>query len=137
MVISNNYNFHFRIRCKKLQKQNYNSFHHIMILQKIHTTIQLQNSLQKYVLLCITKNMNQNYSKIPCFVEKNPKTIIKICNISKQSMWFSTASTYNSSHSSPKIMCLRIMSFLFQNLPLLVVPNPRHDSKPTRIQNSN
>ncbi len=137
MVISYNQNLHFKIHCKKLQKINYNSFHHIMILQKIHTTIQTQNSMQKYVLLCIIENMNQNYNRSHVLLEKNPKTIIKICNISKQSMWFLIASTYTSSHSFPKIMCLRIMSFLFLNLSLLVVPNLHHDSKPTRIQNSN
>jgi hypothetical protein len=37
MVIAYNQNLHFRIHCKKLQKQNYNSFHHNLILQKIHT----------------------------------------------------------------------------------------------------
>ncbi len=32
------------------------------------------------MLLCITINMNQNYSKIPCFVEKNSKSTIQICS---------------------------------------------------------
>jgi hypothetical protein len=34
MVIAYNQNLHFRIYYKKLQKQDYNSFHHNMILQK-------------------------------------------------------------------------------------------------------
>jgi hypothetical protein len=37
MIITNNQNLHFKIHCKKVQKQNYNSFHHNLILQKIHT----------------------------------------------------------------------------------------------------
>jgi hypothetical protein len=37
MVIVCNQNFHFKIHCKKLHKQNYNSFHHILTLLKIHT----------------------------------------------------------------------------------------------------
>jgi hypothetical protein len=39
MVIGYNQNLHFKIHWKKLQKQYYNSFHHILILQTIHTTI--------------------------------------------------------------------------------------------------
>jgi hypothetical protein len=81
--------------------------------------------------------MNQNYSKISCFVEKNPKTIIKICGISKQNMWFSTASTYNSFHSS-------LPNFVFKNLPYFPkLPHFEQSqvtspcSKPTKIQNSN
>ncbi len=68
MVISYNQNLHFRIHCKKLQKQYYNSFHHNLILQKIHT---MMNSMQKFVLFCIIENMNQNYNRIPCFIENN------------------------------------------------------------------
>jgi len=34
MVIAYNENLHFRIYCTKLQKQDYNSFHHNLILQK-------------------------------------------------------------------------------------------------------
>jgi hypothetical protein len=37
MVIAYNQNLHFRIHYKKLQKKIYNSFHHNLILQKIHT----------------------------------------------------------------------------------------------------
>jgi hypothetical protein len=37
MVIVYNLNLHFKIPCKKLQKQDYNSFHHNLTLQKIHT----------------------------------------------------------------------------------------------------
>ncbi len=29
------------------------------------------------MLICIIKNMNQNYNKIPYFVEKNPKQQLK------------------------------------------------------------
>jgi hypothetical protein len=37
MIIAYNQNLHFKIHCKKLQKQYYNSLHHNLILQKIHT----------------------------------------------------------------------------------------------------
>ncbi len=37
IVVAYNQSLHFRIHCKKLQKQNYNSFHHNLTLQKIHT----------------------------------------------------------------------------------------------------
>ncbi len=39
MFTSYNQNMHFRIHCKKPHKQYYDSFHHFLILQKIHTTI--------------------------------------------------------------------------------------------------
>jgi hypothetical protein len=39
MVISYNQNLHFKIHCKKLQRQDFTSFHHVQILQQIHTTI--------------------------------------------------------------------------------------------------
>ncbi len=44
--------------------------------------------------------MSQNYSKIPCFVEKTPKQQLKFMVYPKQNMWFSTTSTYNFSYSS-------------------------------------
>jgi hypothetical protein len=37
MVIMYSQNLHFIIHCKKLHKQDYNSFHHNLTLQKIHT----------------------------------------------------------------------------------------------------
>ncbi len=37
MVIAYNQNLHFKMHCKKLQIQNYNSFPPNLILQKIHT----------------------------------------------------------------------------------------------------
>jgi hypothetical protein len=103
MVISYNQNPHFKIYYKKLQKQYYNSFHHISILKKIHTTIQTYNSLDKSMFFYIIENMNQTYNKIPCFVEKNPKKIIKNYGISKQNLWFST------------VKFLQLLSFVFQN----------------------
>jgi len=39
--------------------------------------------------------MNPNYNIISCFVEKNPKTTLKICVVLKQSPWFSTWSIFN------------------------------------------
>jgi hypothetical protein len=54
MVIAYNQNLHFRIYCKKLQKQYYDSFHHNLTLQKIHTKYEHKihcRSLGFYVLL--------------------------------------------------------------------------------------
>jgi hypothetical protein len=82
----------------------------------------------------LLKNMNQNNSIIPCFVEKNPKQYLKFV-VSKQNLWFFTTNTY-SSYSSPKFYVLKSLS-LFKNLSLWVVPCLHHDSKPTRIQNLN
>ncbi len=73
------------------------------------------------MFLCIIENMNQNYSRIPCFVEMKIKTINKICGISKQNLWFSTTNTYSSSYSSQ--YCVSKNVSLFQNLPFWVVPN--------------
>jgi hypothetical protein len=36
-LLHNNQNLHFKMHCKKLQKQYYKSFHHNLTLQKIHT----------------------------------------------------------------------------------------------------
>jgi hypothetical protein len=54
------------------------------------------------------------YNKSPCFVEKNLKTTIRIYGISKQNLWFSTPSTYNSSYFSQNSM--------FNNSPLFQTP---------------
>jgi hypothetical protein len=42
MVIAYNQNQHFKIHCKKIQKQIYNSFHYNLILQKIHTKMNIK-----------------------------------------------------------------------------------------------
>jgi len=54
MVIAYNQNLHFKIHCKKLQKQYYNSFHHNLILQKFHTKDEYKIHIRNmcfYVLL--------------------------------------------------------------------------------------
>jgi hypothetical protein len=54
MVIVYNQNLHFKIHCKKLHKQDYNSFHHNLRLEKIHTKDEHRihcRSLCFYVLL--------------------------------------------------------------------------------------
>jgi hypothetical protein len=40
MVITYNQNLHFRIHKTKLQKQDYNSLHCDLIIQKIHTKVE-------------------------------------------------------------------------------------------------
>jgi hypothetical protein len=37
VVIAYNHNLHFKLHCKTLQKQDYNSFHRNLTLQNIHT----------------------------------------------------------------------------------------------------
>ncbi len=67
MVIAYNPNLHFIIHCKKLQKQDYNSFPPNLILHKIHTKDEHKIHC---VLISIIENMNPNCNIIPCFVEK-------------------------------------------------------------------
>jgi hypothetical protein len=63
--------------------------------------------------------MNQNYKKIPCFVEKNPKQQLKYVIYPKQNLWFSTTSTFNSSHSSQNYVSNNVFP-LSQIFPLWV-----------------
>jgi hypothetical protein len=42
MVISYNQNLHFKIHCKKLQKQDYISFYHILILNNPHNNMNIK-----------------------------------------------------------------------------------------------
>jgi hypothetical protein len=72
MVIAYVQNLHFKIHCKKLQKQDYNSFHHNLILQKIQRKYE-----QRIIVEVCTKNMNPNYNIIPSFVEKKSKQHFK------------------------------------------------------------
>ncbi len=54
LVIAYSQNLHFRIHCKKLHKQEYNSFHHNLVLQKIHLEVEHKvhyRSMCFYVLL--------------------------------------------------------------------------------------
>ncbi len=126
MVISYNQNLHLRIHSKKLQKQYYNSFHHILILQKVHTTIYAQDPLQNFVLLCVIINMNQNIAKFHVLLKKSQNNI-KICGISKQNLWFSIPSTYNSYYSSQNFTS-KNSPLIFQNFFLFNSPqSPHHD----------
>ncbi len=81
--------------------------------------------------------MNKKYSRIPCFVEMKIKTTNKICGISKTE---SVVFYYKYLHL-PLLSSQYDVSqnpFVFQNSLLLNCPKPhQHDSKPTRIQNSN
>jgi hypothetical protein len=61
------------------------------------------------MLICIIENMNPNYNRIPCFVEKI-KTTIKINGISKQNMGFSTTK-YLQIFPLSKKLCLIIPLF--------------------------
>ncbi len=74
--------------------------------------------------------MNPNYNIIPCFVEENPKTTLKICVISKQNLWFSTTSTLtllNLFKKKKKTPYFILFSFLFsRTFPLLNHPKSHH-----------
>jgi hypothetical protein len=63
-----------------------------------HNNMNVKLIVEVYVL-CITENMNKKYNTIPCFVEKNPKTTMKIYGISKHNLWFSTPKSYT--HPTP------------------------------------
>jgi hypothetical protein len=69
------------------------------------------------VLFYIIENMNPNYNIFPCFIEKKSKTTLKIYAMSKQSLWFSTTSTYSFSSSSLKLYVSS--SFFSSNFPEL------------------
>jgi hypothetical protein len=49
-----------------------------------------QNSLQKFMRFFIIENMNQNYSRIPCFVEMKLKQQIKFVVYQNKIYGFST-----------------------------------------------
>ncbi len=77
----------------------------------------------------------------PMFCWKNPKTTLKICVISKHSLWFSTVSTFSSSYFSFK----KTFCFIFFSFPLFSITLPPFVPsqiaslwfKTIRIQNSN
>ncbi len=58
MVIAYNQNLHFRINCKKLHKY-YNSFHHNLTLQKIHTKNEHRNQCRSFCLSILQKTSIQ------------------------------------------------------------------------------
>ncbi len=87
------------------------------------------------MLFYITENMNQNTTEFHVLLKKS-KTIIKIYVMSKHNLWFFTTSTYISSYFSQNRACKNSFSFT-EPLILGSPKSPHHDSKPTRIQNSN
>jgi hypothetical protein len=56
MVIAYNQNMHFRIHNEKLQKQDYNSFHDSLTLQKIHTKDEHKITVKVYAFLYYYKH---------------------------------------------------------------------------------
>ncbi len=74
------------------------------------------------------------------FVEKNPKITLKICAISKQSIWFSTTSISSSSYFSLKNSMshfLFLLPILQNSPPFGTIPSHIIMIQTTRIQNSN
>ncbi len=61
--------------------------------------------------LCTIVKYKSKYSKIPCSVEKNPKTTSKICSLSKQDLWFSTNKYLQLLLIFPKTFCLKALLF--------------------------
>ncbi len=94
---------HFRIHCKQLQKQDYILFHHIFILKKFTQQYEHKIHYSSMFFFYYYKHESKLQQNPKFCWKKNPKTTIKIYGISKQSLWFSTVSTYNSFH------------FIFQN----------------------
>jgi len=86
------------------------------------------------VHLYITENMNQIYSRIPCFVE-NLYIYIYIYMV-YQNKIYGFLLEVHTTPTLPKTMCLGILSSSL-DLPSLGSPKSHHhDLKPTRIQNS-
>jgi len=67
-----------------------------------------------YVFICIIENTNQNYSRIPCFVEMNIKTTTKYVVYQNTICGFLQVPI--APLILPKIVCLR-MSFFFKTSP--------------------
>jgi predicted 2-oxoglutarate/Fe(II)-dependent dioxygenase YbiX len=55
MVITYNQNLHFRMHKEKLQKQDYNSFHCDLIIQKIHTKVEYKLTVEVCASLYYSK----------------------------------------------------------------------------------
>jgi len=93
---------HFRIHCKKLHKQYYNSFHHFLILQKIHTTIWTYNSLQKSMFLYIIENMNKKITESHVLLKWKLKQQIKFMIYQNKICGFLLQSPYSFPYFSQK-----------------------------------
>ncbi len=93
-------------------------------------------SLSKFVLHCFTKSSIRITAKFHVLLKWNPNNKIKFAIQQKQNLWFSTTK-YFELYLLPKIICLTVKYFSLQ-VPSLGSPKSHHhDSKPTRIQNSN
>ncbi len=124
MGISYNKNLHFIIH----KKQDYNSLHHIMILQKNHTIIWTWKSLLKFVLIYFIKNSIKITIKfyVYCNRIQNNKTYMwyiknKVCG-------FLLQSTYNSSYFS-QICVYKNPLLSSQNSSLWAIPSTSPWSK--------
>jgi hypothetical protein len=89
------------------------------------------------VLLYIIENMNQNYSGIPCFVEKKSKTTIKIYGISSTEFVVFYYKYLQLLSLFPQNFVSKNILFFPKPLLLSSPKSPHHDSKPTKNQNSN
>jgi hypothetical protein len=94
MVISNNHNLYFKIQCKKSKDRITIHFLIYLILPKIHTTIYIWKSLQKYVFPLFNKKFNQNTTKTPCFVEMKSNIKIKFVVYKNRIYSFLLQNTY-------------------------------------------
>jgi hypothetical protein len=137
MVIAYNQNIHFIIHCKKLQIQYYNSFHHNLILKKIHTKDEHRIHCKSLCFSILLNTWIQITTWSHVFIKEKCKTTLQICAISKHSLWFSTTNTSKSYFSLKLPMSSSSLSFKLQNFPLLNYPSHIIMIQTTRIQNSN
>ncbi len=89
-----NFSFNFAfmlINSTKFKIDLQPTIHYSFDITKIHTTIWIWKSLQKFAFLCFTKKkFHYNYKKISCSMEMKSNNKIKSIVYQKQNLWFST-----------------------------------------------
>ncbi len=98
MVIAYNHNLHFIIHCKKFQKQDYNSFHHNRILQKIQTKDEHKIHYRSLCFSVLLKTWIQIIAWSHVLLNFFPKQHLKY------DLWFSTTNTSSCSYYYLKLI---------------------------------
>jgi hypothetical protein len=118
MLISCNQNLHYKIQCKKVQKQNYNSFFYIFDTTKNSHNNMTWKSLQKSVFVYWKLQSKYSKSSMVCWNEIKTTTL---------NLWYIkiefvvSATKYLPPSPYSKIVCLR-MNIFFLELPSLGSP---------------
>jgi len=107
-----------------------------MLQKNSHNNLNIKITIEDSTSLYYWK-LNQNYSRIPCFVEMKSKQQIQSMVYQKKICGFLLQSTYSSFHYFLQ-NCVSKNVWSFLDTPPLGNPKSFHyDSKLTRIQNSN